>query len=258
MLHYVHLPVVSMREGPSLATKVVSQALFAEPVQVQSEAGGWVSIQTPDGYVGWVEKGSFISRGSAYDPQIQTSRISAHLYERPDTEYGPLLTLPFGSPLELLPLADPRWHHVRLPDGKEAFIQKGDVSPDSSDLYTFSQKFLHLPYTWGGRSSFGFDCSGFIQMLFAREGIRLPRDARQQIAWGKPVPFEALQKRDLLFWGKSERDIRHVGMVLEPPHFIHTSTRENKPFLRISAYFDFEWSGDSDAFYPFRTARRIV
>src|SRR5690606_7584044 len=130
-----------------------------------------------------------------------------------DTEYGPLITLPFGSKLQKIHTPDVRWHEVLLPDERIAYIQKGDVEGEPFDLIPFTQKFLGLPYTWGGRSSFGYDCSGFIQMLFGPLGIPLPRDARQQIALGRET--KDLKPCDLIFWGISEKDIRHVGMFLE-------------------------------------------
>jgi len=63
---------------------------------------------------------------------------------------------------------------------------------------------------------------------------------------------------DLIFWGKSAGDIRHVGMFLGGDEFIHTSSRENKPYLRMSKLTDAEWGGEAGAFYPFRAARRFL
>jgi hypothetical protein len=239
-MFFISLPCVNMREGPSLETKVVSQALFAEEVRVLEKKADWSFIQTPDQYMGWVQGGIF-HRKTPYISDLETSRLAAHLYAKPDTEYGPLLTLPFGSKLHKVHALDARWHQVLLPDERIAYIQKGDVEGEPFDLIPFTQKFLGLPYTWGGRSSFGYDCSGFIQMIFGRLGISLPRDARQQIALG--VPTNDLKPCDLIFWGISEKDIRHVGMFLEKDIFIHTSSRENKPYLRLSKFTDPEWNG---------------
>ncbi len=260
MHDYIQFPLVDMREAPSAGSKVVSQALFGECVQVGAAVGDWRSILTPDGYTGWVKAEGIVMRPEPYPRDLETSRLSAHLYPAADTEYGPLMTLPFGSPLQLIDSSDPRWHKVHLPDGREAFIQKGDVVGEPFELISFSRKFLNLPYTWGGRSSFGFDCSGFIQIVYGRLGIPLPRDARQQILdpRAQPIRFEELVLGDLIFWGYSEAEIKHVGMFLEKGQFIHTSVRENRPYLRVSQLVDFEWSGQRGVFYPFRTARRLL
>lgn len=258
MFTYILIPVAEMRERAAHNAKVVSQALFGEEVLVGEQRGEWASITTPDGYTGWTLSACLITR-PPYPKEIEVSRLSAHIYHVADTEYGPLMTLPFGSQLEVLDQADPRWIHIRLIDGKEAFIQKGDVVPEKHDLLSLSKKFLGLPYTWGGRSSFGYDCSGFVQMLYHRFGIQLPRDARQQILDPrcKPIALETIAPGDLIFFGRSEQEIKHVGMSLGNDLFIHTSSRENKPYVRLSKLTDSEWSGSKDVANPFRIAKRF-
>jgi hypothetical protein len=245
-----------MRENPSRDSKVVSQALFAEEVRISHSLGDWVSITTPDGYSGWVLKGSFVLRENPYIKNLQVTRLCAHIYAERDTEFGPILSLAYGSKLHLLEALDFRWLKVLLPDGRQAYIQKGDVEQEPFEIVSFSKKFLGIPYTWGGRSSFGYDCSGFIQMLYSQMRIHLPRDTRQQILQGTPISLSELELSDLIFWGKNEGSIGHVGMYLSGGEFIHTSSRENKPYLRISKLTDFEWSGDEKAYYPHRCARR--
>lgn len=257
MKHYIAFPTIEMRENVSRQSKVVSQAIYSEEVQIELQEADRLMIMTPDGYTGWVDTNAVVATDLQL-PEVQVKRLSAHVYERADTEYGPLLTLPYNSKLHLLDSSDPRWSEVRLLNGQKAFIQKGDLELEVLDLVTFSQKFLGLPYTWGGRSSFGYDCSGYVQMLYQQYGIQLPRDARQQILDPRCEPVEQIELGDLIFWGKSEGEIKHVGMSLGGDRFIHTSVRENKPYLRISHLTDPEWTGHKGAFYPFRTARRVL
>lgn len=259
MIHYIHLPVVQMREAPDFASKVASEALFGERIELKDRSGSWQLIATPDGYSGWVpSSGSFIARDKPYLPDLEIIRLRAHVYKAPDTEYGPLFTLAHGTKVKLMDSFDSRWNRIELPDGQLAYIQKGDVGSEPFELVRFAKKFIGLPYTWGGRSSFGFDCSGYVQMLYQRMGIHLPRDARQQILdpRAEPISMDALVLGDLIFWGNSAMEIRHVGLYLGGGEFIHTSSRENKPYLRISRLDDFEWSGQIGACYPYRSARR--
>ncbi|MBX7066067.1 MAG: C40 family peptidase [Parachlamydiales bacterium] len=252
MPNFITLPCVDMREGPSRETRVVSQALFGEAIEVLKSHEKWFFIKTPDNYTGWIREG-IVVRDRPCSPDLEVSRLQAHVYAKADTEFGPLFTLPFGSKLECLE-SDARWHQILLPDGRSAYIQRGDVEQEPFELISFSKKFLGLPYTWGGRSSFGFDCSGFVQMLYSRLGIQLPRDSRQQVHCGHAA--ESFILGDLIFWGHSNIDIRHVGMFLEANTFIHTSVRENKPYLRLSQLSDPEWNGSG--FYAYSTARRII
>ncbi len=80
------------------------------------------------------------------------------------------------------------WLQVRLPDKRSAWIQSSDVISDTKPLsipqsIELAKRFLGIPYLWGGSSSFGFDCSGFTQMLVRARGIIMPRDADKQAAW---------------------------------------------------------------------------
>jgi cell wall-associated NlpC family hydrolase len=179
----------------------------------------------------------------------------AHIYSSPEIENPPLQTLSFGTALEVI-LLNERWSEVILPDCSTAFIQNGDISPPhliaKADISLFAKRFLGLPYTWGGRSSFGFDCSGFIQMLYKEIGVLLPRDSKDQFL--ACTIKDSPEVCDLIFWGKSENDIRHVGLYLGEGKFIHASARENKPWLRISHLDDEEWSGKAGNYYPFRAA----
>jgi gamma-D-glutamyl-L-lysine dipeptidyl-peptidase len=264
MHYYIKVPSVLMREEPSREARVASEALYAEVVLVKEVRGEWCLIQTPDGYHGWIDHAALIVGKVPSLPLLHVCRRAAHLYHVKDTEWGPIKTLPFGSPLEILDIPDERWLRVLLIDGMECYIQKGDVAPLASfknkkDLVEFSQQFLGLPYTWGGRSSFGFDCSGFVQMLYRHMGVSLPRDSKDQARDDRfvDVPVDALEAGDLVFFGKTQEKIGHVGMMIGNEAFIHTSSAEQLPFLRVSRLSDHEWSGSPHVKFPFRLSRRL-
>jgi cell wall-associated NlpC family hydrolase len=156
--------------------------------------------------------------------------------------------LPFESRVEQVSGIDDNWIQVRLPDGRLAFVQAGDVrSPaapiDTGSVLQLSRGFLGLPYSWGGTSSFGYDCSGFTQMLMRRRGFSMPRDAHQQEAWAglTPVERESLEPGDLLFFGPSDKKITHTGMYLGSGEFIH-ATAHRKPIIQISRLDEPHWT----------------
>lgn len=255
-------PVVNMRENPSHASKVVSQAIFAEDILILSQEGDWSHIQTSDRYAGWIPSETIIFLNNPSDFTHSVSRSSAHIYHLKDTEYGPVLSLPFGTKIKVLDSSDSRWAEIQLPENKIGFIQKGDIEQQPplnhrSELVSFSQRFLGLPYTWGGRSSFGFDCSGFVQFLYNQIGIHLPRDSKDQIKdpLFQTIEIDQLQPGDLIFWGKGPTKILHVGMYIGEGRFIHATSRENQPWIRISHVEDAEWNGNSSAYYPYREAK---
>ena len=230
-----------------------------------NESTNWLQIQTVcDGYQGWVERAAICKLDGlfAIEAFVSVCRQAAHLYAVEDTIYGPIMTLPFESRLQLMaPVKEGyRWLQVRLPDQRTAYIQRGDVQFDERkltrrEMCQFSLQFQGLPYTWGGRSSFGYDCSGFVQMLYRQMGILLPRDARQQIHWAgfKPGQRSDLTAGDLLFFGPEESRIQHVGLSLGDGQFIHATVAENAPYIRISDSSTWDGTGK----YRFSAARLL-
>ncbi|MBS0628022.1 MAG: C40 family peptidase [Verrucomicrobia bacterium] len=263
-MFYTNEAVLNMKESPLSPSKVISQTTFAEKVTIQGEDVNQLYITTPDGYSGWVPKASIFKRKTPYKPSLMTSRLISHIYNVKDTEYGPIKTLPYNTPLQALDNEDPRWIKIILPDEQEAYIQKGDVALESPILHkeclsSFSQKFLGLPYTWGGRSSFGYDCSGFIQMLYGKIGINLPRDSKEQILDPrfKKIEIKDIKPGDLIFWGKSKMSISHVGMSLGEGKFIHSVSAENQPWIRISYLSDPGWVEKATA-RPYREILQLI
>ena len=110
-------------------------------------------------------------------------------------------------------------------------------------MLAFSRRFLGLPYTWGGTSSFGYDCSGFMQMLYRKRGVVIPRDAQPQAHWSglTPVPRSTLQKGDLLYFGSGEQKITHTGMYIGGGEFI-SSTIHQRPVVQISRLDEGYWT----------------
>ena len=250
-------PVANMYSKSTEHSDVVSQAIFGTNVTRLNSKWHWVHVKTPDGYTGWIPSSSLRKlHGQPYAAAtasvVRVSQLSANIYRETDvTKHAPLLTIPWESRLEVLPGAvdeNKRWLKVQLPDGSQGFIQSGDVSSDFAPLtidqtIAVAKKFLGVTYTWGGSSDFGFDCSGFTQMLMRQRGIIMPRDADLQAAWTGVIPIDRkdLQPGDLLFFGDRPDDITHTGMFIGNGQFIHDTTHEH-PGVQISVLDDQPWT----------------
>jgi cell wall-associated NlpC family hydrolase len=249
-------PVIDMHRHPSDGSDVVSQAIYGTDVTEIAGQNGWYRIRTADGYTGWVAADAVkVLKGAAYAPDgkaVRVAELSANIYRDPDvTLHAPLLRLPWEAKLEIAPDQTGktgRWIHVRLVDGDTAWVQRGDVSADPAPLsvqqmLNLAHRFLGITYTWGGVSSFGFDCSGFTQMLERQRGIEMPRDADLQAAWSGVVPVKRadLQPGDLLFFGSSPAKITHTGMYIGNGKFIHDTTHGH-PGVQISVLDDEPWT----------------
>jgi len=249
----VQHPVVNMYSRPSEDAGVVSQAIFGANVAVVEQKDGWARIRTADEYLGWTPIKS-LAIGTQYGSHgkvAQVESLFAHIYREPSvTKHAPLLTVPFESRLEVTGEAmdEGRWLPVRLPDDRTGWVQAGDVTfaPKTMTIagtLEFAKRFLGLPYTWGGTSSYGYDCSGFSQMLGRRRGINMPRDSPVQAEWNGvvAVPRDALEPGDLLFFGDSEKKITHTGIYLGGGKFI-SATTHIAPMVRIDDLSDPHWT----------------
>lgn len=271
LFHYVNIPVANIRKLPEDMSEIVSQAYFSEQVNVIEENLDWTKVETAvDHYQGWIKSDQLCQRqNDFYENSHKTAKVNrcmAHLYHMPDMVYGPLLTVPFESVLRVIDQGNDnnsRWIKVLTVDDREAFIQRGDVILNEAvigrdQIASFSVQFLGLPYTWGGRSSFGYDCSGFVQMLYRQIGVYLPRDSKDQVKWKGLLPVEIhdMSPGDLIFFGLGEDKIRHVGMYIGSDQFIHATVAENAPYIHMSRLSDPEWNSSSKWIY--RTARTLM
>ena len=249
----VQQPVANMYSKPSEDADVVSQAIFGANVAVMEQKDGWAHIRTADEYLGWTPLKSLVV-GPAYASQGKVAEVRslfAHIYrEASVTKHAPVITVPFESKLEVIgdAMDDARWVQVRLPDDRSGWIQAGDVSLASkkmsiAETLEFSKRFLGLPYTWGGTSSYGYDCSGFSQMLGRQRGISMPRDAQPQADWSGVIAVDRkdLKPGDLLYFGSSDKKINHTGIYLGDGKFINATTWQT-PMVRIDDLNDPHWT----------------
>lgn len=103
---------------------------------------------------------------------------------------------------------------------------KVSAATSASRVLPTAERYLGVRYRWGGTSpKTGFDCSGFVQYVFAKHGTRLPRTSRDQAASGqrlRPV-WSALRPGDLVMFAEPGRRISHVAIYAGRRRIIHAS-----------------------------------
>jgi gamma-D-glutamyl-L-lysine dipeptidyl-peptidase len=253
----VVVPVANMYSATTEDSDVVSQAIIGSNVVTLDVRGNWARVRTDDQYTGWMlgdalrrlgESGAYGRSGQV----VQVEGLFANLYSETDvTLHKPVVTVPFETRLEVVAEGkgnNSGWLQVRLPDQRIAWIQSGDINRDSQPLtiaqsIALAKRFLGLPYLWGGRSSYGYDCSGFTQMLVRSRGITMPRDADLQAAWEgvEAVDRKDLRAGDLLFFGSGVGKITHTAMYIGGGEFIHATTHDH-PVVQISRLDDQPWT----------------
>lgn len=213
-----------LRAHPSDKSEMVSQLLFGETVEITESKDNWQHVVCSwDGFTGWVD-GKQLKRltPSEYDDYRTYSSVNLSLVEG-------LMAADHFIPLTL-GAALPRYDGLRCQLGDQSFQFSGPVvtpgqAPHTGDwIIKIARRYLHAPYLWGGRSPFGIDAPGFTQMVFKIAGIRLLRDASQQVTQGRTVDFmEQCQLGDLAFFDNGKGDIGHVGIILPDCYLIHAS-----------------------------------
>jgi len=211
---------VPMRREPGDRNEMVSQILFGEWAELVHKEGNWLNIKTLfDGYTGWVYKNSMnegnIPLGEKY------GMVCAQVTVATDLHKSCSVLLPSGSVLQDYAEGHFTANHTeyRIENTDDTCIPGKDI-----DIEETGKSLLSVPYLWGGRCGFGFDCSGLTQHLCRLKGISVPRDAGMQSLVGQTINFvNEAKKGDLLFFDNEEGAIVHTGIVLEPGKVLHAS-----------------------------------
>ena len=211
--------VIPMRERPEAAAGLVNEALFGERVSVFDIAQGWAWVQLErDGYVGYVPADTLML--DIAEPTHRVRAIGTFVYPVPDIKAPAIMHLPLGS--ELL-VAGSDETFLRLASG--GFVVARHVAPVSkpaSDFVSIAERFIGVPYLWGGRTRIGLDCSGLVQLALEAGGQVCPRDSdMQRVALGDtvliPEPLDGLERGDLVFWKG------HAGIMVDGALLIHAN-----------------------------------
>ncbi|CAA6802890.1 MAG: NLP/P60 family protein [uncultured Sulfurovum sp.] len=114
-------------------------------------------------------------------------------------------------------------------ESKRSNLAKSAIDYNKENILTNAKKHLGGKYVWGGTHPKGFDCSGYMQYIYKKEGVSIPRTANAQSKVGKEVSRFSLKKGDLLFFltDKSRNmPVTHVGMYIGDGNFIHAASKK--------------------------------
>ena len=218
-----------MRKEPESTSEMVNQVLFGEIFTIleENKASNFSLIRLQhDKYEGWIDS-RCINILSEKDREMvmHTSFLVSHevitLLDGSSDENA--IIIGCGSILRRSS------HNTTRAYGKEFKLPEIPVNDPGmirENLVKYGLNVVSVPYLWGGRSSFGFDCSGLCQNLYRQVDIEIPRDASVQAEVGHSISFISDAKPgDLAFFDNEEGKIIHVGMILGEGKILHASGR---------------------------------
>ena len=251
------LSIVPVRAEASDKSELTTQLLFGDHYEVveTTKDRKWLKIRINfDQFDGWLDAKQHHAVSHEYyeylnraEFKITTDVTASILYNK-----SPQIIL-MGS---MIPISSSELFKM-----EEQFAFNGEAKNlgqkrEYEYLRSVAVKYLNAPYLWGGKSPFGIDCSGFVQMVFKICGYRLFRDSWQQANQGKSFKDTDQGKPgDLVFFKNPEGKVNHVGIMLDGDRIIHASGKVRFDHLNEEGILNLETKIYS---HQFSHIRRIL
>jgi hypothetical protein len=225
------LSVVPVRAEASDSSEMVTQLLYGDHFEVIETQPKWIKIRIAfDDYEGWLDrKQAFEIDQENFKNLNERNEYSTDLLSLMTTENGQLMPVCIGSSIHSSTLL------------KHQFDGAINNNYTKNHLVDTAMLYLNSPYLWGGKSPFGIDCSGFVQMVYKISGIQLHRDAYEQAKQGQALSFiEESEPGDLAFFDNEEGKIIHVGIMMKDNYIIHAHGQVRIDRIDHSGIFNVE------------------
>jgi hypothetical protein len=213
-------PQTPLRIAPAPDAPLATEALKGERVSIyDSNEEGWAWGQlVQDGYVGWLPANALIPAGVPPTHKVAVLRTLA--FPGRSIKLPPIEALPLGACLTVTHIEERM--AVTRSGAYVPAVHLAPIGAHEADFVAVAERFVGVPYLWGGKTALGLDCSGLVQVALLACGISCPRDSdMQEAALGAPIDaadnLSGLQRGDLVFWKG------HVGIVRAPNSLVHAN-----------------------------------
>lgn len=242
-LYLVNVPVAGVYVKPDQLSAYDSQKIYGHPVEVLEEIDTvWVKVTIGDGITGYCLRSDITPDHILWrtDKNIQRVKsLQGCIYPTTNNAQQTIIRLPYNAYVKVLEISEDKcWTHVELIDGRNGWIKSNNIEPISpltiDEAIKRSKQFLGLPYIWGGTSSEGYDCSGFVQTLAQQMGYPMLRDACLQAEDKNliDIPYGEIQPGDFIYFGREK--ITHTAFCIGENLIIHAAAIEDKDHLMIT------------------------
>jgi len=221
-------PQAPVRRSPTPDAPLETEALRGERVSIYEESGeGWCWGQLrSDGYVGWLPANALRAPGPA--PTHRVAALRTLVFAGKSIKAPPVEALSFGARVAASPAQDaPTGAAGALTRLESGFYvparHLAAIATTEPDFVAVAERFVGVPYLWGGKTSLGLDCSGLVQVALMASGVAAPRDTdMQERALGTARPGRRpgdldLRRGDLVFWKG------HVAIMRDAEQVVHAN-----------------------------------
>ncbi len=217
-LRVLAAPLAGLHREPRFDSMQLTQVLMGEAMRVFDAREGWAWVQLDaDGYVGYVAEDMLAAPAAPATHRIAVP--STFMFPAPGLKTQPVIGLPMNATV-VVTGGDEKF--AQLANGRFVFRRHlMECTVFESDHVAVAERFLHVPYLWGGKSSAGLDCSGLAQVALQSCGIPCPRDSdMQEQSLGSVLTghdLSIMRRGDFIFWDG------HVGIMTDETNLLHAN-----------------------------------
>lgn len=273
---FINAYALRLRSGPSGTTSTLAYGSKDEVVLLLGKTGEWykVSYNLKEGYM----HSSYLDAATKENAELGYGKVNGsgvNVRSGPGTGYSSNAKAYPNDRVYIIGIND-QWFKViygdvigyirsdyvdlteipyenRASDKEPLFFVRGKstgVTPSpaalkgttatADQIIATAKQYIGVPYLWGGISPAGFDCSGYVQYVFQRHGISLPRTSSQQYQVGKAVSKSGLKPGDLVFFNPGTAGVSHLGIYIGDNQFIHASSSKGVTISNLNSSY---WTG---------------
>ena len=208
---------------PKFSSQLVTQALFSEVLDIISSDGDWFEVSQWDGYVGYTHRFYLSDNIPSQENRFLVTDRFISLYDSSDFNNLVMLA-PFGADIPVI--SNDKYHMSESINNGNYFFMDSTSLLENNDrikIQKYSKNLIGSPYLWGGKTPFGYDCSGFVQQVFKSINISLQRDTSEQIKDERmnSIDIESVDIGDIIFFNMEGNGVDHVGIWYGKNQVIH-------------------------------------